>query len=285
MNLSFSIRTPMRPLLIAAALAAAAAAPAAAQTEADVFAAEVMQRLAANHAGVQDYSFTLVWRSTRLPVYVHQTAEGWQVETPKDGSPAQGLMIAAVLWPMLSSLDQGPDEGSDEDPWSQYLEFGLERDTAQGQPARVLFARRRSPEWGGAALPDSFRMYVDEASRQISRVRMSGGVEEGLGEDTPVQQVDASIDWAAYQTAGGLTLPRRLRVRMRMEMKAGPEERRAMRENLVEAAAELEGDDSPEAQQMRELLELYRAILSGSGMDLQMRMEDVRVNPGPPFWL
>lgn len=275
----------MRRLLITAALAAAAAAPAAAQTEADLFAAEVMQRLAANQAGVRDYSFTLVWRSTRLPIYVHQAAGAWQVEVPEDESPVADLMEAAVLWPTFSSLDQEADEGKGADPWGQYLDYGMDRDTAQGRPVRVLFAHRTGEGPGSEALPDSFSMYVDEASGQIVRVRMSGVDEEESGPDAQIGRVDATLDWMEYEATDGLILPRRLRLRMLMEVQISAKERQSMREDLARAQAEAATDDSPESVQMREILELVEPMLTGGELEVEMRMEEVRVNPGPPAWL
>lgn len=274
----------MRRLLFAAALAIAALAPpAAAQTEAaEQMMLGAMDRLARNHGeNVRDYSFTLVYGTTRIPVYVHRVEGEWEVETPPEPAIAE-MLSAAVLWPALATLPAEEDGHEMEE-----MAFRMERDTVEGRPAHVIFVAFAQTSMMGESLPDSMRLYVDEASSQVVRLEGSTNVQPDEEDGPPFGQggrATIRVDLADYEETDGLTIPRRLRLQMQMELGGDDKQIQSLREDVANARQMLAGDTSPEGQEMRVMMEVLDEMLSERGMDLPMTVQDLRVNAGRPSW-
>lgn len=279
----------MRAGLFAAALAALAlAAPAPAQTpdqiEAEQFAELVSQRLQQNHGDVRDYSFTLAWGDVRVPIWVHQDDGEWMVEAPSD-SPVGELLSAAVLWPAFQSFDKESGEEADEE-WGSDWNFRMDRETVDGRAVRVLAVWWTGEEGLAEEMPDSFRLHVDEATSQISRVYFQGAMDEEDTEEFGGRgHLQATLIMDDYQTTDGLTLPRTLHMTMRMELDLDSKERQSLREDLEAAREALAGQESPEAQEMSRMLDLFGGMMMGEGAAIPLQVEEVRVNPGRPSWL
>jgi hypothetical protein len=269
----------MRTLLTAALAVLALAAPAAAQPDAGMLMRQAMERLAANEGeNVRDYSLSIVHEDQRTPVYVARDGTGWEVRMPGE-VPLGDFMEMAVFWPLFSSSAAQAD-GMGHLEGAEYVR----EESVGGRRAHALtFAP--DGEMLGQEL-DSVLIYVDARTRQLLRVslitRVPGGM-QGFGDDT---QLAITIDAAEHRETDGLTIPRQLRVRMRLKAQDVDRDAvQAMRDQMAAVLAELEGSSQPEAAEMMVMLRTFAQLLSDEGMDLRLAVEDVRVNPGPPEWL
>lgn len=275
----------MRHGLAAAALAALAVAlpaPAAAQPDAEAVVRNAMRVLAESHPPqVEDYTLDLVYRDVRMPVYVRRDGDEWEVLTPEE-SPLGDFASMAVFWPELAVMaDEESDDGDEMDD----VEY-LRREVVEGRDAHVVTADL------GEDLPadgvESVELFIDARTHQVLRIHMTGilpedAVEEfGDGEG----RMDFNLDMLDHQEAEGLVVPGRLRLRMTMELpEMDASERAQMRIGIAMARTQLENSDEPEAKEMLMMIDLFSAILTGDEMDLDMRVEDLQVNSGPPSWI
>lgn len=273
----------MRKILSAAALAVLAlAAPAAAQPEGPALMRQARERLVANAPEqVRDYTLTLVHENQRTPVYVSRQGTEWEVQLPE--SPLGEFLAMAVFWPEFTP------SGDDDDGMSELDDaVYLRQETVEGRRVHLVTIPVE------AALReqglDSTMFYVDAQNRQLVRVSVlapvpddeSGGM-AGFGGGA---QMAITIDAGDYRETDGLTVPRNVRVRLRVR---GPnmdrEALQMMRDQMAAALDELASSTEPEAAEMLSMLRTFTSVLSEEGLDQRVTIEDVVVNPGPPAWL
>jgi hypothetical protein len=263
--------------LAAAVLALGTAAPAAAQLDADSIALGAIQQLTANHGEVRDYTLLLAYGPVRVPIYVHQSGGAWQVAAPPEPALAE-MMSAAVIWPAMLSEMTGKAEGDmDAADLSTASAGYLGTETVGGRRAHVLFAR-----FDGAELPDSVNMYVDVETRQMLRLDVRGALPEA---DLAGSDVRMSLELGDYRERNGLTLPMRLRLRMEGDLGFSPKERQSMREDLPDARARAEAMEGSDREQGLATVALFEGLLLHGVMDMELTVEEVRVNAGAPRWM
>ena len=273
----------LKNLLVAAA-ALWLAAPAGAQPDPEVLAEAAFERMFANQGSADNYTLVLRHDDIRVPVYVYRDEEGWSTAVPR-GTDLVDLLSWGVIWPdMLNDaeeddeLDQGGEDVS-------YL--GTEEvDGREAHVLRVVFS-------GGEDGLDSMHLYLDAESSQLLRMTTFGPADDPGGElagDGSTMQV--LLDFGDYTATDGVVVPRKMRVRMRIEAELSPEERQEFREELDQALAELEAEQSPETDEermlmdeVRMLMEAYARLALEGEMDLPVTVEEVHVNSGPPEWL
>jgi hypothetical protein len=267
----------MRPTILAAAAALWLAAPAAAQPDPEVLAQAAFERMLANQGSADAYTLVLRNGDTRVPVYVYRDDEGWSTEMPSR-APLGELFDLAVIWPGMLDAVEEDDE----------LKAGLEEagymgtEEVDGRQAHVL----RVVVSEGADGLDSMRLYVDVESSQLLRMTAFGLMDDSGGELIgDGAALHLSLDLGDYTAFDGVVVPRKMRVRMRMGLQLSPEERQEFQEELDQALAELEGEQFPEAGEVRMLMEVYARLLLEGEVDLPVTVEEVRVNSGPPEWL
>jgi hypothetical protein len=276
----------MRLTLLTAAVLCVAA-PVAAQPDPDSIGLAVMQQILANQGDLRDYTVVLVHDAVRMPAYVHRDGDLWRVQGPPD-HPMAELLTIAVSWPnMASEVLYGEDADTDGDGVvdptplegvGTYL--GIEE--VDGRRAHVVGAGFDDSE----ELPDSMRLYMDVETRQLLRIAMSAPVgEEDAG--TPLgTNLRLLIDLADYTTRDdGLTLPTRMRLRMSADLQLSPAQRERVQAEIAGVRTALGQAEGDEAAQTRAMMALFEGLALRGQVDMEVRVEDVRVNSGPPAWL
>lgn len=249
------------------------AAPAAAQPNAPALLHAAIDRLAADVAKVDDYSFTLSHGGVRVPVYVHRTGQAWRVEMPP--TLLSGLVTMGVFWPNL--LDPSVSLGLES---ARYLRD----ETVQGRRAHVIDALLGAER--GLHL-DSVRVLVDPDTRRIVRMVVASAVPAEVGAETfgDGARMAIVVDAGSHRQTDGLSLPGWVRIRMRLHLpNFTPAQRQAMLAQLREVRAELRDSTEPEAPEMLAMLDVYQQMLGPGGMDVRLQVEDVAVNAGRPLW-
>jgi hypothetical protein len=279
----------MRTLLsIAAAAALSIAAPAAAQPDVDQIVRETFQKLAASHPPeVEDYTLTLAYEGLRLPMYIYRSTDGWEV-VPVGESPLNEMLQLAVIWPILISGDFGVDDASVEGAEDGGLDLEYAgTEAVGGRPAHVVALRTANGKSLGSTKVDSMRLSVDAESGELVRLHVAGelpGDEEGEEEGDFVAGGDltVTVDMLDHAVTDGLRIPRRVRLRMGLEMpEMDPAELAELRLGLTMALSETTGNDAA-SREMRVIIELFSAILEGGEIDVDALVKGVRVNSGPP---
>jgi hypothetical protein len=273
-------------LAAATTLAALAfATPAAAQPNAIDVLRGVMGQLSDNTEGVDDYTLTLRAGPLETEVYVYRDGDEWEVASPDDQEMGS-MLESMVVWPTFGELEEDfPMEGevSDEDLAEFADIFNVTQETLNGRPANVVFLRMDELDLGDSDMPDSLRMYVDPATRQILRVHIAGAA-EGMDFAPAGGSMEVTMDFADYRETDGLTIPRSLRMELQMELDMEEEELNAMRAGIAAAREQLAQDDSEEGRQMAVLIDMFLGMLTEGRMELPVTVEEVRVNTGPPSW-
>jgi hypothetical protein len=279
----------MRFRLAAAALAALAfATPAAAQPNALEEVRSVVQRLAANTEGVQDYTLSLRSGPMATDVYVYRGDEGeWNVASGGD-EEIGGLLQSMVVWPMFGELDDefpDPGEVSAEDLAEFSDIFNLSTATLEGRPANVLFLRMGELDLDDSEMPDSLQMFVDPETHQLLRVHVAGAQAE-MGEFSPGGggSMEITMDFSDYRETQGLTVPHALRLMMDVEMQMTAAQKDAVRASVAAAREELAQEDTPEARQTAAMIDIFLGLLTEGHLELPVTVEAVQVNTGPPSW-
>lgn len=280
----------MRFGVAAAALAALTlAAPAAAQENAVEVLRGVLEQLAENTEGVDDYTLTLRAGELRSSVYVFRDGDEWEVASPDDEEMSE-LLQTVVVWPMFGDMAgqfPDPDEVTEEDMEELEGVFSLASETLEGRRAHALYLNLREfVDEGDEDLPDSMRIFVDPQTRQILRMHVAGMVAD-MGEFAPGGgggDVEVTMDFRDYRETEGLTVPHRLRMDMRMDLGLTDEQRLMMQAGIQAARAEMEADDSEEGRQAAAFIDMFISLLTEGRMAMDVEVEDVQVNTGPPSW-
>jgi hypothetical protein len=269
--------------LFAAVTAAAVlslATPAAAQPDPGRIMHGAIEQLLLNvPAEVRDYTMTISSGPVRSELYVYRFQDGWGTEIPYDASLAE-LFESMVVWPNLSTAyrpDLAPARASAALANVRYLG----RDSLEGRVVHVLAARVPGLSLGGMEIPDSAHVFVDAETRQVLRVATSTNLEPSGGLLANGGRLDLAVTFGGYETAGGVTLPRRMHVRLRISGKLSDVERAEMRQEAEATLAEPASDDTLE---MRLMAEMTLRVLNGEPVEVLAVVEEVRVNAGPPAW-
>ncbi|HEU0299117.1 MAG TPA: hypothetical protein VFR37_06665 [Longimicrobium sp.] len=258
--------------LAAAAASLWLALPAAAQPRVAELARGAMQQMAANQGSASDYLLVLRYRDVRVPVYVYRQDGGWSSQA-QPGAVWGGLLGNAVVWPAVMRAGEG--DGDDAGALANADYLGTE--TVDGRRAHVLGGSFAT----GERLPDSMHVYLDAETRQLLRVVASGRSRQP-GAALPGAGMWMTLDLGGYTETGGVVVPRRMRLRMRMELDS--QQRQSMRRDVEGMLAALQADPSQRAAEMRLMMEAVSRMLQGQEMDLPVTVEEVRVNAGPPDW-
>lgn len=279
----------MRRTLAAAALAALTlATPASAQPNPVELMRSVIMRLAENTEGVEDYTLTLRAGPMSTEVFVFRDGDEWEVVSPEGDDQLGDMLESLVVWPTFGELEsEFPDmeDVSDEDLAEFADIFNVTTETLDGRRTNVIFLRMAGLMMENSEMPDSVRMYVDPASNQILRVHVAG-VAEGM-DDFPGGsggEMEVTMDFRDYRETDGLTVPRRLRMDLQVDIALTDEQKEAMQSGMDAARAELAQDQSEEGRQTAALIEMFIGLLTEGRMALDVQVDDVRVNQGPPSW-
>jgi hypothetical protein len=277
----------MRFAAAAATLAALVlAAPAAAQPNALQVVRGVITQLDRNAEGVNDYTLTLRAGPMTSDIYVYRDGDEWEVASNEDeelGEMLEGL----VMWPAFGEMaHEFPQEGEVSD--AELAELGemvrVTEDRLDGRAANVLFMRMDGL-MENEEMPDSLRMYVDPSTNQIMRIHVAGSAAgmEGMG-PVAAGDMEVTMDFRDYRATEGLTVPRRLRMDMRVEMEIPDEQKQMMATAMQAAQMEAAGNASEEGRQMAAMIEMFMGLLTEGHMELDVEVAEVRVNQGPPSW-
>lgn len=280
----------MRFGVAAAALAALTlAVPAAAQENAVEVLRGVLEQLAENTEGVDDYTLALRAGELRSSVYVFRDGDEWEVASPDDEEMSE-LLQTVVVWPMFGDMAgqfPDPEEVTEEDMEELEGVFSLASETLEGRRTHALYLNLREfVDEGDEDLPDSMRIFVDPQTRQILRMHVAGMVAD-MGEFAPGGgggDVEVTMDFRDYRETEGLTVPRRLRMDMRMDLGLTDEQKLMMQAGIQAARVEMEADDSEEGRQAAAFIDMFISLLTEGRMAMDVEVEDVQVNTGPPAW-
>lgn len=271
---------------LSAAVAAIAslvlAAPAAAQPDASRILLGALEQAHENvPAGVTDYVVTVASGSLRSRLYVYRQGDGWAMDEETDAPLAdafQGMFIgprlAAEFSPAATELPTGMQD-------ARYL--GM--DTVDGRAAHVLMSRVPGLTVETLPVPDLARVTVDAETRQVLRIASSTDHEPSPG-GAMVNggHLDMETTYGGYESINGVTLPRRMRMVLRMQVNLGEEQRAAMRDEMRTTFDGLAADTSQDAEQTRMLISMFLRMLDGGAMEIPGTIEDVQVNTGRPEW-
>lgn len=269
----------MRAGIAAAALATLVlAAPAAAQPDAVEVLRGAVQAINRSHGPeVQDYTFTMVHGGTRTPVYVERGDEEWMVHASEE-SPMGSLMSMAVLWPSFADVETDDEDVTEAIEGARYVRA----EPVEGRAAHVI-----SADLGEDASEDvdSALVYIDAENSRLLRMYVAGSMPEEGGQFAG-GDMRLTVDMLDHQETDGVTVPRRLRVRMMLEMpEVSPADRAQMTMAIAAVRMQLQGSTDPEEQGLLAVVEMFATMLEGGELDLPMTVEDVVVNAGPPAWL
>lgn len=271
----------MRLRLAAAALAALTmAAPAAAQPALEAVRG-MLQRMDANTEGVRDYTLTLRSGALQSEVFVYRDGDAWEVATPED-EQLGGMLRGMVVWPSFHAIE----DGAVSELMAEEVDeaFVASSETLNGRPVDVVSLRLEGLMLEESELPDSARLYLDPADRQILRVQVRG-LAADVGDMAPEGgRMDMVIDFADYRQTDGLTVPHSLRLSMNVELDLSDDQRAAMQAGVAAARAELQEDDSEEGRQTAALIDIFLGLLNDGHMEIPATVESVRVNAGAPSW-
>jgi hypothetical protein len=259
---------------VATVAALALATPAAAQPDAGRIMRGALEQLSRNVPDeVRDYTMTVSSGPVREELYVYRSDDGWKTEIPYDGGLAD-FFLEMVIWPALSTAHA--QDLAD----VRYL--GAE--SLEGRAVHVLDAPVPGLAVAGIEMPGSARVHVDTETRQVLRVAKVTQLEPGEGLLSDGGHTELVLTFGGYETADGVTLPRRMHMHFRLQLNA-PEARLAEARQEFEAMlADAATDTSDEAAEGRAMLEMMVRMLKGEPVDVSAVVEEVRVNSGPPRW-
>lgn len=271
---------------LALAAAVCLAAPAAAQPHAGQIMHGAIEQAYRNvPAEVRDYTMTIRSGPARTQLYVYRFADGWRVVEEED-APLADLFQSMIIWPALSTTYR-PDAAPAQAAAALRDEVRyLGADSMEGRAAHVLAAQVPGLMLETMEIPDSAHVFVDAETRQVLRVAASTDVAPSAGGAMANGgHVDMAMTFGGWETADGVTLPRRMHMHLRMQANLSDAQRETMRSEIAPMLRDLAGDPSQEAAQTRLLLEMFLRMLNGEPMDVAAVVEEVRVNAGPPEWV
>jgi hypothetical protein len=269
-----------------AALTLAAPAPAAAQPDALGVVRAMVTQLDRNAEGVNDYTLTLRAGPMTSDIYVYREGDEWEVASNEDEELGE-MMEGMVMWPVFGEIAEDfpdADEVSEAEAAEVARMLTLTQERLDGRPANVLFMRMEGLTTD-EQLPDSLRMYVDPSSNQILRIHVVGNA-EGMEEMGPMAagDMEVTVDFRDYRETDGLTVPRRLRMDLRVEMDIPDEQKQMMTTAMQAAQMEAAQDTSEEGRRMAAMIDMFVGLLTEGHMELDVEVAEVRVNQGPPSW-
>lgn len=259
---------------VATAAVLALATPAAAQPDAGRIMQGALEQLLRNVPDeVRDYTMTISSGPMRAELYVYRSEDGWETEIPYDGGVAD-FFLEMVVWPALSTA-AGQDLVD-----VRYLGA----DSLEGRAVHVLDAPVPGLEVAGIEMPGFARVHVDAETRQVLCVATSTEIEPGEGLLADGGHAELALTFGGYETADGVTLPRRMHMRFHLQVNAPQASLAEARREIEALLAETATETSDDATEGRTMLEMMLRMLNGEPVDVSAVVEEVRVNPGPPRW-
>lgn len=269
----------MRIAVLAAGAALALAVPAAAQPDPAQILREALEQAHRNAPDeVRDYIVTVSSGPLRTELYVWRDNYRMYVQG-RDWGRLGNALEAMAMWPALGVFNYN-DPASMEWLGSQARYEGAE--TVDGRRVHVVTAPLRL-QWNVADLPDTTRVSVDARTRQILRIAAAGAIEDGEGPMGNGGHNGVAITFGDYRTTDGVTVPRRIRFEMRMQLDLDDAERAQMRRETDAAVAQQDALGE-RGQQAAFMLRQTRRMLEGESMVIEAVIEGVRVNTGRPDW-
>lgn len=277
-----TVRIP--PLVLLAALALGTPAAAQPDPEPAQILLGALERARQNVPdGVEEYTMTLAYGPARAQLYAHRGEDGWEMDEEQD-APIADLFQGMAVWPRLAAAVPPGATAADVDAAFPRLRY-LGTDTVEGRTAHVLMAEVPDLTLETMALPGLARVFVDAQTRQVLRISISTDIDPSEG-GVMVNggRVDMVMTFGGYEAVGGVTLPRRWGMHVRMQTRLSDEQIAAQRTRMTQMHGQLGSGTSAEALQTRMLLEMFVRMLDGEAMDVSAELEDVQVNAGPPAW-
>jgi hypothetical protein len=96
--------------------------------------------------------------------------------------------------------------------------------------------------------------------------------------------MEMALTFGGYETADGVTLPRRMHMRFRMQGSLPDAQLAEIRQEMEAMLAATASETSDDAVEGRTMAEIMLRILNGEPVEISAAVEEVRVNPGPPRW-
>jgi hypothetical protein len=261
--------------VVAATLALTLPSPAAAQPDAGQIMQGAFEQLLRNVPDeVRDYTLAIRSGSLRSELYVYRSEDGWTTEIPYDGGVAD-MFLEMVIWPDLSTAQR--QDLAD-------LRY-LGQDSVEGRAVHVLAGPVAGlDELYGVEMTDSARVHVDAETRQVLRVAKSTDIESSEGLLAEGGHAELALTFGGYETADGVTLPRRMHMHFRLQVNVPEAARAEARRDIEAMLAEAGTDTSDEATEGRTMLEIMLRLMKGEPVEVPAVVEEVRVNSGPPRW-
>jgi hypothetical protein len=237
-------------------------------------------------AGVEEYVMTLTLGPARAELYAHRDADGWTIDE-EDDAPLADLFQGMAIWPRLAASVPPGATAADVDAAYPRLRY-LGTDTVEGRTAHVVMAHVPDLTLETMPLSGAANVSIDAETRQVLRIAISTDIDAGEGGVMANGgHVDMTITFGGYEAVGGVTLPRRWMMHVRMRTGLTDEQLAAERgqmASMLDQAGQLGSGTSAGALQTRMLIEMFIAMLDGKPMEVAGVLDDVRVNAGPPEW-
>jgi hypothetical protein len=121
-----------------------------------------------------------------------------------------------------------------------------------------------------------------------ARPRRAGGVLAGgdavLSHAAVHGRTDLSVTYSDYRETDGRTIPRRMRLEMRIRMDVDDAERQALRAQGNATLSQAEAQGGERAASSAEIIRHMLRMIDGEPMVIDTVVEEVRVNAGKPDW-
>lgn len=280
----------MRLSVFAAAAALLVAVPAAAQSDPDP--AQILlgalERARENVPDeVNEYVMTLTFGPARPGLYAHREADGWTIDEEND-APLADMFQGMAIWPRLAASVPPGATAADAAAAFPGLRY-LGTDTVEGRTAHVLMMEVPGLRLENSPVPGAARVSIDAETRQVLRIARSHELEPN--EYDPMlangAHEDMVMTFGGYESIGGVTLPRRWGVHMRMRINLTEAQLAPHRDEMTQMLSQIDqlgSEASTEHLQTRMLIGMSLALLNGDPVDVAGVLEEVQVNAGPPAW-
>lgn len=271
-------------LALAAALAALAfAVPAAAQPDPARILVGALERTARNvPEEVDDYTMALSWGGLEMDVYVARE-HGQFYSMGENQFGVAGLLVATLLWPRLAMVYEPKMDARHRAILGVRY---LRADSVDGRPVHVLLAPGLDVPWELIDAPDSVVVFVDTETRQFLHLAVAGTTApQAEGPLMNGGRVQAAFTFGDYRETDGVTVPRRVRMEMRIQTELSEENSKELREEVHAVMVMAREEDPEHAEQQVEAIRGVMRMVRGEPWVLESTIGDVRVNTGLPDWV
>lgn len=274
----------MRRTIAVAAAALTLALPAAAQPDPEQLLNDAYEQAYLNiPEEVRDYTMSVA--AGAFPTRIYVLREEITMDVQGQDERSMGAFVREMVqYPHIATAYRpgGWGVGYARTAGAEYLGT----DTVDGRPVHVLMVPGLEVHWNVADMPDSTRVYVDAQTRQILRLAVSGTREpgRGVGPTSKGGRTDLVVTYADYRETDGVTVPRRMRLEMRIRVDVDDAERQELRAESNAAILEVEAQGGERAASDAEIIRRLLRMMDGETMVIDAVVEEVRVNGGKPDW-